>query len=95
MPSLEDIPSWFAEYFDISLESGQAILSLVVLLTVLLPTIIIARDRKGFLPELIVSFLTLAFLVGIGWLPFWLMIATIVLMSLVFADKMSEVVTGG
>ena len=36
--SLESIPTYFSDFMDISLEAGQAILSIIVILAVLLPT---------------------------------------------------------
>ena len=92
--SLESIPTYFSDFLDISLEAGQAILSIVVLLTVLLPTMYLSRN-KSIIIEVIMLFLTEAFLVGIGWLPFWLLIATVALMALGVASVGTKAVTGG
>ena len=92
--SLESIPTYFSDFLDISLEAGQAILSIVVILAVLLPTMYLSRN-KSIIIEVIMLFLTEAFLVGIGWLPFWLLIATVALMALGVASVGTKAVTGG
>ena len=92
--SLEDVPTYFSDFLDISLEAGQAILSIVVILAVLLPTMYLSRN-KSIIIEVIMLFLTEAFLVGIGWLPFWLIIATVALMALGVASVGTKAVTGG
>ena len=79
--SLEDIPTYFSDFMDISLEAGQAILSIVVILAVLLPVMYLARSNKSTVIEIVMLVLTESFLVGIGWLPFWLLIATVAVMA--------------
>jgi len=94
LQSLEDIPTWFSDYFDISLEAGQIILSLIVILMVLLPVLISTRG-KGLTGPAILLFLTEALLVGIGWLSSWIMVATLSILALFFAKEGSGLVTGG
>ena len=79
--SLESIPTYFSDFMDISLEAGQAILSIVVILAVLLPTMYLSRGSKSTVIEIVMLVLTESFLVGIGWLPFWLLIATVATMA--------------
>ena len=93
--SLESIPTYFSDFMDITLEAAQAILSIVVILAVLLPTLYLARGNKSTIIEIVMLFLTEAFLVGIGWLPFWLLIATVAVMALAVASLGTKVVTGG
>ena len=92
--SLESIPTYFSDFMDISLEAAQAILSIVVILAVLLPVFYLARD-KGITIPAVMFVLTEALLVGIGWLPSWLMIVTVVIVALAFARFTSVTVTGG
>ena len=92
--SLEDIPTYFSDYMDISLEAGQAILSIIVILAVLLPVLYLSKD-KGITIPAVMFVLTEAFLVGIGWIPAWLMIVTVVIVALAFARFTSVSVTGG
>ena len=79
--SLESIPTYFSDFMDISLEAGQAILSIVVILAVLLPTMYLSRGSKSTVIEIVMLVLTESFLVGIGWLPFWLLIATVAVLA--------------
>jgi hypothetical protein len=92
--SLESIPTWFSDFFDITLESGQVILSIFVILAVLLPIMYVSRNRRGFVIELIMIFLTEGVLVGIGWLPFWLLIATVALVAFGVATLGTNAVVG-
>ncbi|MHC4544164.1 MAG: hypothetical protein ACYTDW_06140 [Planctomycetota bacterium] len=95
MQSLEDIPTWFSDWMEISLEAAQVILSVVVILAVLLPVFYLARGRRGIMIEIVLLVLTESFLVGIGWLPFWLLIATVAVMAMAIASLGTKVVTGG
>ena len=93
--SLESIPTYFSDFLDITLEAGQAILSIIVILAVLLPTMYLARGNKSTIIEIVMLFLTEAFLVGIGWLPFWLLIATVAVLAFGVASLGTSAVTGG
>jgi hypothetical protein len=93
--SLEDVPTWFSDAMGISLEAAQVILSIVVILAVLLPVFYLARGRRGLMIELVLFFMTASFLIGIGWLPFWVMIAAIATMALAIALLGTRIVTGG
>ena len=93
--SLESIPTYFSDFMDISLEAGQAILSIFVILAVLLPTMFLSRDRKSTIIEIVMLVLTESFLVGIGWLPFWLLIATVAVLAFGIAALGTQAVTGG
>ena len=95
MQGLESIPTWFADTWDISLEAAQVLLSIVVLFAVLLPVMYFARGSRAIAIEFIVFFLTEALLIGIGWLPFWIMIATVAVMAIAVAMIGTKVVTGG
>ncbi len=92
--SLEDIPTWFADTMDITLAAAQALLSIVVLLTVLLPTMYLSRGSKSTTIELVMLFLVISMLVGIGWLPFWLLIASVSVAAMGVAFLGSKLVTG-
>jgi hypothetical protein len=95
MQSIEDIPTWFSDYMDISLEAAQVILSIIVILAVLLPTMYLARGTRAILIEIVMLFLTESFLVGVGWLPYWVLIATVAIMAMAIATLGTKVVTGG
>jgi len=87
MQSLESIPTWFADFTGISLEAAQAILSLAVILAVLLPIMYLAMRMKSsvILPIVFVFFLVELLLIGIGWLPFWVLIGTLGMAALAIA----------
>ena len=80
MPSIEDVPQFFADYWGINLISAQTILSLVVILAVLLPIIITTRGKQPLL-VIIMFFLTSVVLVSVDWLDSW-----VVIMELVFGS---------
>lgn len=94
MQSLEDIPTWFSDTLNITLEAGQVILSVAVILTVLLPTMYLARGTRAITIEIVLLFLCECLLVGIGWLPFWILIATVAVLALAIASFGTKVVTG-
>ena len=93
--SLESIPTYFSDFMDISLEAGQALLSIFVILAVLLPTMYLSRGNKSTIIEIVMLVLTESFLVGIGWLPFWLLIATVAVLCFGIAALGTSAVTGG
>lgn len=93
MQSLESIPTWFADFTNINLEAAQALLSIVVFLAVLLPTLYLSKGR-GNVPAILMFFLVEVMLVGIGWLSFWILIATIALLAFAVALLGSDAVTG-
>lgn len=95
MQSLEDVPTWFSDYFDISLAAGQVFLSIIVILAVLLPVFILNRGNRGVIIEVVLLFVTMGALVGLGWLPFWMLVATVAVMALAVAMFGSKLVTGG
>jgi len=95
MQSLESIPTWFSDTMNITLEAAQMILSVSVILAILLPTMYLARGTRAITIEIVMLFLAESLLVGIGWLPFWILIATVAVMALAIASLGTKVVTGG
>ena len=94
MQGLESIPTWFSDAMGITLASAQVILSVAIIFTVLLPVMYLSKGKSSIM-IIVMFFLTESFLVGIGWLPFWLLIATVALMALAIASLGTKVVTGG
>ena len=94
MQSLEDIPAYFADFMGTSLAAAQVILSIVVILAVLLPTMYLARGTRAITIEIVMLFLCECLLVGMGWMPFWILIATIAVMAIAIAMLGTKVVTG-
>jgi len=94
MQSIENVPTWFADTWDIPLEAAQVILSVIVILAVLLPVLIVTKG-KGMLIPAVMFILAEAILVGVSWLPAWVMIMTVVVIALIFARTTSTFTTGG
>ena len=92
--SLEDIPSAFADAVGINEGTAQVILSIVVIFTVLLPTMLLARGKNATMIYLIMLLLAECLLVGLGWMPFWILIATVAMMAVAIAMLGANVVTG-
>ena len=93
--SLEDIPSLVADAWGITEASAQVLLSIVVILSVLLPVMYLARGKRALTIEIVMIFLVECLLVGIGWLPFWILIATVAVMAVGIAYLGTAVVVGG
>lgn len=92
--SLEDIPSAFADAVGINEGTAQMILSIVVIFSLLLPTMLLARGRNATMIYLIILLLAECLLVGLGWMPFWILIATVAMMAVAVAMFGAKVVTG-
>jgi hypothetical protein len=83
--SLEDIPSYFSEFTGINETTAQLILSLAVIFAVLLPVMVLSRGKNATTIWLIAVFLGECIVLGLGWLPFWIMIMTIAVTVLAIA----------
>ena len=94
MQSLEDIPAYFADFMGINLTTAQLILSIVVICTLLLPTMYLARGKNAPTIWLIMAFLGECIVLGLGWLPFWIMIMTITITALSIAIFGADAITG-
>lgn len=92
--SLEDIPAALADLWGITEASAQILLSIVVILAVLLPVMYLSKGSSEMI-IIIMTFITISFLVGIGWLPFWILIAIVSVMAIAWAFLGSKVVVGG
>jgi len=92
--SLEDIPSAFADAVGINEGTAQIILSIVVIFSLLLPTMLLARGKNATMIYLIILLLAECLLVGLGWMPFWILIATVAMMAVAIAMFGAKVVTG-
>lgn len=91
---IEDIPEMFGDFFDISTEASQVFLSIVVILAVLLPVMLMSRGSKSVTIEAVVLFLTMCFLIGIGWLPFWILIMAVLIIAIFWAGIGADMVSG-
>lgn len=91
---LEDIPSAFADTVGINEGTAQLILSIAVIFALLLPTMILARGKNVTMIYLIMLLLGELICVGLGWMPFWVLIATVSMMALAIALLGARAVTG-
>jgi len=92
--SFEDVPTQFADFFDINLVTAQLMLSLVIIFMLLLPVMYLSRGKNAVTIWLIVVFLGECIVLGLGWLPFWIMIMTIAVTVLGIAMVTSKGMTG-
>ena len=91
---LESIPTWFSDYFDITVGAAQVFLSIMVILTILLPTLYLSKGHSNLIP-VIMLLLVEGFLVAIGWFPFWFLIATVVIIAFMFSRIVTDGILGG
>lgn len=95
MQGLEDIPAAFAEAVGINEATAQVILSITIIFALLLPVMLLTRGKNVTIIYLIMILLAESFLVGIGWMPFWILIATVAMMAMAIASLGAKVVVGG
>ena len=93
--SLEDIPSAFADAVGINEGTAQVIISIVVIFTLLLPAMLLARGKNATMIYLIMLLMAECLLVGLGWMPFWILIATVCMMAMGVAVVGTDGVLGG
>lgn len=94
MQSLQSIPTYFSDFFDISVGAAEIILSVMVIMAILLPVMYLSRGRSN-LPTILIFYLTEGILVGIGWLDFWILITTIGVLAAAVAALGTKAITGG
>jgi cyanate permease len=91
---LEDIPQAFADAVGINEATAQVILSITIIFALLLPTMLLARGKNATTIYLIMLLMAELLLVGLGWMPFWILIATVAMMALAIAAIGTQAVTG-
>lgn len=94
MQGLEEIPQTFADAVGINLATAQVILSITIIFSLLLPTMLLAKGKNVTTIYLIMLLLAECLLVGLGWMPFWILIATVAMMALAIAAIGTQAVTG-
>ena len=70
-------------------------MSVTIIFALLLPTMLLARGKNATTIYLIVTLLAECLLVGLGWMPFWILIATVCMMAMAIAFLGTGVVVGG
>lgn len=89
---LEEIPAAFADFAGITEAAAQIILSVVVIFAILLPVLYLSKADKT--TSIIFTFMGMALCVGLGWLPFWLIIASVALMAFAIAALGTNAIVG-
>ena len=91
--SLESVPTYLSDFLNINVTVAEVLLSLVVLLTFLLPIMVATRGKT---PQIYLFFFFLieTFLLAIGWLDFWIYIMTVSLIALAVAIFGRQMVLG-
>jgi len=77
---------------------GGMFLSAILMVCLIMPVALITRKSKGnfgFYPELAMTILGLVLCVGIGWLHYWVLLVTALLIALFFAYSMRGLLSGG
>ena len=94
MQGIEEIPDWLAGAWGINLGTAQVIISIIVIFAILLPTMYLARGNNATTIYLIMIVIAECLLVGLGWMPFWILIATVGAMAIAIAFLGARVVSG-
>jgi hypothetical protein len=91
--SIEEIPNLLVNVWGIDLVVAQVILSSSVILAIVLPILIIRKDGK-FGVEIIAASFGMFICIGLGWLPLWVMIVSLI-MTAVGASSLISAKVGG
>jgi hypothetical protein len=83
--SMTDWPTDLGTYLGINETTAALMLSLVVIFMLLLPVMLLARGKNAPTIWLIAVFFAECVTLGLGWLPLWVMIATICVMAIAVA----------
>jgi len=95
MPSITEVPSYFATATGINETTAQLILSVFVIFMILLPYVILTKGRPQPMISLLLLFLGEAITLGLGWSPFWIMLMFLALTAAGVAIVGAKGVTGG
>lgn len=88
MQGIEDIPTWLSTAWGIDVAAAQIIMTVSVIFALILPVIILRKERSSFNVEIIMALLGMILCVGLGWLNYWVLIVTIVIIALFAAVKL-------
>lgn len=88
------MPADFGTFLGINETTAALLLSLVVIFTLLLPTMYLSRGKNAVTIWLIVTFLGECVVLGLGWMPLWIMIMTIVVTVFGLAMSISGALAG-
>lgn len=89
--NLLDLPTKLANALGIPQFAGQILVCAIFMFMFMLPTVVYT---KTLLPPLFVGFLTMGFLIAVGWLPFWFLLIMCLMVALMFSGSMRDLITG-
>lgn len=84
---IDDLPQRLADHLGIGLFPSQILLSSLAMLSVALTLSLL--KAKGIL-ILITCFFTMAFLIAIAWLPYWIMLLVTLLVGVLYSAKIKN-----
>lgn len=95
--NLTDLDEAVAEAFEIDEFSAGLLISAVILA---FPTIMVgfalykSRSNAVVYGVVIVDFVTMGFLVALGWLPYWIFLIVCLLIAVLMANQFRDLITG-
>ena len=93
--SLEDAPEALATFFGINETTAALFLSLSVIMAIVLPIMILTRENdNGVIIWLIFTFIGECVVMGLGWLPLWVMVMTLIITSIPISMLGAKVIGG-
>ncbi|MEM5867569.1 MAG: hypothetical protein QXG39_06585 [Candidatus Aenigmatarchaeota archaeon] len=90
--NLLDLPAKLADALGIPLFAGQILACLIFLFIFLLPVAVFSK-RNPTLIALLVGVPLLCFFVAVGWLHYWVLLVVILLVAVLYSDKVKEWIT--
>jgi len=87
-PSLSAFPIALGMMLGIGDFGGRMLASVIVILIFMLPTAYASKDLKDpTIPLIVVGFSVLGLLIGIGYLPVWVLLIVVLMIALLYANK--------
>lgn len=90
---LTDIPNQLASALGTSYDNAALFLSCLILVSVAMACALVGR-KMNLIATAVPMVAVMAFLVSIGWLPFWILLILAVVVALWLAANFRDVVTG-
>jgi len=91
--SLTDLPAQVGSALGISIGSAGLLLSCGVLVSIGMLCVLMGR-KMNVLATAIPMVSSMAFLVAVGWLPYWILLVIGVIISISFAGPFRTILTG-
>lgn len=92
--SMTDVPSYFATATGLNVTTAQLFLSLMIIIGPLFAYLILSHPKSSNGVSLILVFIAECLTVGLGWLPFWILIMTIFIVMLSVAMFGTDAIVG-